>query len=71
MILYPGCLAEYVYPEIAESARDALAALGLRAVLADEPVCCGIPALYAGDQEPRPPWRAGPSQPSSARATAR
>ena len=51
MILYPGCLAEYVYPEIAESARDALSALGLSPTLADEPVCCGIPALYAGDHE--------------------
>jgi len=51
VVLYPGCLAEYVYPEMAESARDTLAAAGLSVALAAEPVCCGIPALYLGDRE--------------------
>jgi len=49
-ILYPGCVVEYVYPEMAESARDALAAMGIGMALAEEAVCCGIPAIYAGDE---------------------
>lgn len=49
--LYAGCMAEYIYPEIGESAARAMSANGAEVLLPSEQACCGAPAVYAGDLE--------------------
>ena len=49
--VYPGCLSEYIYPEIAESAAYAMAAGGAEVIYPQNLACCGAPAIYTGDAE--------------------
>ena len=47
--LYAGCLVDLLYPEIGESAVEALSQCGYEVVFPKSQMCCGAPALYAGD----------------------
>jgi len=49
--LYPGCVAEYVYPEIGRAAVNVLTGLGWEVRLPRGQGCCGIPAFMKGDVE--------------------
>jgi iron-sulfur cluster protein len=49
--LYPGCMAEFLFPEIGESAARVMVANGAAVVLPSEQACCGAPAVYSGDFE--------------------
>lgn len=49
--LYAGCLAEFVYPGIAESAARSMAAAGAEVVYPHGQACCGAPAVYCGDNK--------------------
>lgn len=48
---FPGCVVDYVYPEIGEAAVNLLAGLGWEVKLPKDQGCCGIPALLKGDAE--------------------
>jgi Fe-S oxidoreductase len=48
---YPGCVVEYVYPEIGEAVVSALSRFGWEVHLQKGQGCCGIPALLKGDAE--------------------
>jgi glycolate oxidase iron-sulfur subunit len=47
--LFLGCLINYVYPEIALSTVNLLKLTGHTVITPKDQVCCGIPALYLGD----------------------
>ena len=49
--LYAGCMAEFIYPEIGESAARAMAAGGAEVIFPVEQACCGAPAFHCGDFE--------------------
>ena len=51
VVFYPGCLIDYVYPEVGESVIAILTRLGWEVRLPQGRGCCGIPALYKGDAE--------------------
>ena len=51
VVFYPGCLIDYVYPEIGESVIAVLTRLGWEVRLPQGRGCCGIPALFKGDAE--------------------
>ena len=51
LAFYPGCVIEYVYPEIGEAVVQVLAKLGWEVRLPEGQGCCGIPALVKGDAE--------------------
>lgn len=46
-----GCGADFVYPQVGVSLIKVLNRLGVRVVFPKGQNCCGIPALYAGDNE--------------------
>lgn len=48
---FVGCGADFVYPEVGVSLIKVLNRLGVEVVFPVEQNCCGIPALYAGDNE--------------------
>jgi len=49
--LYAGCVADFIYPEIGESAARAMVSGGAEVLFPDEQACCGAPAVYCGDFE--------------------
>lgn len=49
LALYPGCVINYVYPEIGKAAAKFLTRLGWQVRLPEGQGCCGIPALLKGD----------------------
>lgn len=46
---FPGCLVDKVFPGVAESVHKALTHHGIKIYMPAKQVCCGIPALSAGD----------------------
>ena len=48
---FPGCVVDYVYPEVGEAVVNVLARLGWEVRLPKGQGCCGIPALLKGDAE--------------------
>ena len=49
VIFYPGCLVEFLYPELGMSLLKLLYKAGIGVRLPDTWVCCGAPAYYSGD----------------------
>ena len=48
---YPGCVIDYIYPQIGEAVVGVLTKLGWQVRLPRDQGCCGIPALMKGDVE--------------------
>jgi len=48
---FPGCMIDYIYPEIGRSLISLLNALGVEVILPKDLVCCGTPLLISGEQE--------------------
>jgi len=48
---FPGCVVDYVYPEIGGAVVNVLTRLGWEVRLPKGQGCCGIPALLKGDAE--------------------
>jgi len=48
---FPGCMIDYLYPEIGRSLILILNALGVEVILPKDLVCCGTPLLISGEQE--------------------
>ncbi|MFC2149381.1 (Fe-S)-binding protein [Candidatus Auribacterota bacterium] len=51
VLLYVGCVINYLYPEIAEAVIDVLGRFNVEVIVSDKELCCGIPALSSGDNE--------------------
>ena len=49
VVLFLGCLINYVYPEIAEATVRVLERLGAEVIVPRDQVCCGTPVLSFGD----------------------
>lgn len=49
--LYAGCMADFIYPEIGESAAKVMVDGGAEVLFPSDQCCCGAPALYCGDIE--------------------
>jgi len=49
--LFVGCMMNYAYPEMIESAIRVLQELGYRVVVPGDQLCCGTPVLSLGDVE--------------------
>jgi iron-sulfur cluster protein len=49
--LYAGCVADFIYPEIGESAAQVMSNYGAEVLFPHAQACCGAPALYSGDFE--------------------
>jgi glycolate oxidase iron-sulfur subunit len=49
--LFVGCMMNYAYPEMIESAMRVLQSLGHSVLVPEEQVCCGTPVLSLGDIE--------------------
>lgn len=47
--IYAGCMVDFAYPEIGESAVKVLNKKGYEVVFPDKQSCCGAPAVYSGD----------------------
>lgn len=45
---YAGCLIDFAYPEMGESAVKILNKAGIGVIFPDEQTCCGAPARYSG-----------------------
>lgn len=50
--LFPGCMTDWLYPEMAISAIEVIRACGADLTYPDAPSCCGLPAMNAGEPEP-------------------
>ncbi|MGA1862577.1 LUD domain-containing protein [Deferribacter thermophilus] len=48
-IFYSGCAIEYFYPEIGLSLIKLLDRAGIKIKVPEKMVCCGLPAIHAGD----------------------
>ena len=46
---FAGCLIDFAYPEIGEAVTKVLRKRGARVAFPMEQACCGLPAIYAGD----------------------
>ncbi|MEW6424472.1 MAG: (Fe-S)-binding protein [Bacillota bacterium] len=46
---FPGCLANYVYPQTAQAAAELLASLGVAVLVPRPQQCCGMPVFTHGD----------------------
>ena len=51
VVLFLGCLLDFVYPAMARATVDTLVALGYRVVIPSHQSCCGFPHLAMGDRE--------------------
>ncbi|HRZ86723.1 MAG TPA: (Fe-S)-binding protein [bacterium] len=49
VMLYTGCVINYLYPDIAQSVIDVLNRGGVDVIVSPRELCCGIPAISAGD----------------------
>jgi glycolate oxidase iron-sulfur subunit len=50
-LFYPGCLIDYVFPNIGQAVVKALHHHHIRVILPVTSACCGMPAMAAGDRE--------------------
>ena len=48
--LFTGCLLEYVYPQIIDAIMTVFTRLGVRVIIPENQICCGMPALGLGDR---------------------
>jgi glycolate oxidase iron-sulfur subunit len=48
---FPGCMIDYIYPEIGLSLISLLNSLGVEVILPQDLVCCGTPLLISGEHE--------------------
>ncbi|MGQ9825895.1 MAG: (Fe-S)-binding protein [Desulfotomaculales bacterium] len=46
---FPGCLANYVYPQTAQATAELLASLGVTVLVPRPQQCCGMPVFLHGD----------------------
>lgn len=51
VFFYPGCAIEYFYPEMGISMVNMLHKSGIQVDVPKTAVCCGLPAIHAGDGE--------------------
>lgn len=51
VFFYPGCAVEYFYPEIGMAMARLLHKQGIQVDIPSRSVCCGLPAIAAGDPE--------------------
>ncbi|MEF3255670.1 MAG: LUD domain-containing protein, partial [Deferribacterales bacterium] len=51
VFFYPGCAVEYFYPYMGIALTNVLSKLGISVEIPKTQVCCGLPALHAGDKE--------------------
>lgn len=49
VLYFVGCMTNYIYPEIGESAVTLLQRLGCTVIIPKEQGCCGYPAVSGGD----------------------
>lgn len=49
--LFVGCVSNYLFPRISQSALDAFLRRGISVYIPQEQRCCGLPAFGAGDEE--------------------
>ena len=47
---FPGCMIDFIYPEIGEALIDILNALHIEVVIPKGLACCGTPLLISGEQ---------------------
>ncbi|MCX8083324.1 MAG: LUD domain-containing protein [Calditerrivibrio sp.] len=50
VFFYPGCAVEYFYPEMGTALVKVLNKIGVGVDIPPIQVCCGLPALHAGDK---------------------
>jgi len=48
---FPGCMIDYVYPEIGSSLISLLQALGIEVIIPRDLACCGTPLFISGEEE--------------------
>jgi iron-sulfur cluster protein len=51
IFFYPGCAVEYFYPYMGKALVKFLNKVGVKVTIPQKQVCCGLPALHAGDGE--------------------
>ncbi len=51
VFFYPGCAIEYIYPEIGIAMAKLLTRLNVAVDIPPVSVCCGLPAMHAGDEK--------------------
>lgn len=51
ILFYPGCVADFIYPEMAESAVGVLETCGVNVIYPNKWPCCGEPSLMSGDRK--------------------
>ncbi|MGQ9456421.1 MAG: LUD domain-containing protein [Armatimonadota bacterium] len=49
VVLFAGCMIDFVYPMIGEAISTVLTRLGAAVLFPQEQSCCGAPAMYLGD----------------------
>lgn len=49
IFFYPGCAVEYFYPYMGTALVKVLNKVGINVKIPETQVCCGLPALHAGD----------------------
>ncbi len=49
--LFVGCVSNYLFPRISQSALDLFLRLGVSVFIPEEQRCCGLPAYGSGDEE--------------------
>jgi len=49
--LFVGCVSNYLFPRISQSALDLFLRLGVSVFIPEEQHCCGLPAYGSGDEE--------------------
>ncbi len=49
--LFPGCMTDWLYPEMGLAAIEVIRACGAEVTYPDAPSCCGLPAMNAGEPE--------------------
>lgn len=48
---FPGCMIDYIYPEIGSSLITLLLALGIEVIIPQDLACCGTPLFISGEEE--------------------
>jgi Fe-S oxidoreductase len=51
VFFYPGCAVEYFFPDMGVSMVEVLQKTGYQVDIPKAQVCCGLPAIHAGDGE--------------------
>jgi len=51
VVLFAGCMIRYAYPKVGRAVIEVLRQNRVEAMVPKDQICCGLPALAAGDQE--------------------